>query len=42
METETTASEFPNERKSIAEQMLASEEIVPKEQDCGSHSQGSK
>ena len=34
METETTTwSEFPNEEKVIVEQMLASEEVNPKEQD---------
>ena len=33
-ETETTWSEFPNGGKAIAEQILASQEINPKEQDC--------
>ena len=33
METETTWSEFPNGGKAIVEQILASEEINPKEQD---------
>ena len=43
METETTSwSEFPNGGKAILEQILASEEINPKEQDCESHSQGSE
>ena len=37
METETTASEFPNGRKSILEQILVLEKINPKEQDCASH-----
>ena len=42
MEIKTTAwSEFPNGKKAIVEQILASEEINPKEQDCESHSQGS-
>ena len=42
METETTTSlEFPNGGKAIAEQILASEEINTKEQDCASHGQGS-
>ena len=35
METETTTwSEFPNGGKAIAEQILASEEINSKDQDC--------
>ena len=39
METETTIwSEFPNGGKAIAEQILASEEINPKEQDYENHS----
>ena len=43
METETTTwSEFPNGGKAIGEQILVSEEINPREQDCGSHSQGSE
>ena len=43
METEiTTRSEFPNGGKAIVEQMLASEEINPEEQDCERHSQESK
>ena len=43
METETTSwSEFPNGGKAILEQILASEEINPKEQDYEGHSQGSE
>ena len=43
METETTTwSEFPNGGKAIVEQILASEEINPKEQDYENHSLGSK
>ena len=43
MESETnTWSEFPNWGKAIAEQILASEERNPKEQDCDSHSLGFK
>ena len=42
METETTSSEFPNGGKAIVEQMLASQERNPKEQDCENHSLGSK
>ena len=43
IETQTTTwSEFSNGGKSIVEQMLTSEEINPKEQDCERHSQGSK
>ena len=43
METETTTwSEFSNEGKAIVEQILAPEEINPKEQNCQSHSQESK
>ena len=39
METETTTwSEFPNGEKAIVEQILASEEINPKEQDYENHS----
>ena len=34
--------EFPNQGKAIVEQILASEEINLKEQDCGSYGQGSK
>ena len=41
METETW-SEFPNGGKAIVEQILASEEINPKEQDCENHSLGSE
>ena len=42
-ETETTLrSEFPNGGKAIVEQILASEEINPKEQGCENHSQGFK
>ena len=41
METGTAArSKFPNEGKTIVEQILASVEINPKEQGCESHSQG--
>ena len=39
METETTTLEYPNRGKAIAEQLLASEEINPKELHCESHSQ---
>ena len=42
METEATWSEFPNGRRAIVEQILASEERNPEEQDCESHSQGSE
>ena len=43
MKTETTArSKFPNGGKDAVEQILVSEEINPKEQDCDSHSQGSE
>ena len=43
METKkTTWPEFPNGGTTIVEQILASEEINPNEQDCNSHSQGSK
>ena len=43
METETTKwSEFPNGEKAIVEQIRASEEINPKEQDCESYSQASE
>ena len=43
METEMkTWSEFPNGEKAIIEQIIASEDINPKEQDCESHSKGSK
>ena len=38
-ETETTTSELPNGGKAIVEQILASEEINPKQQDCESNSQ---
>ena len=39
METDTTTwSELSNKMKSIAEQIQASEEINPKEQDCEGHS----
>ena len=39
METETTIwSEFPNGGKAIVEQILASEERNPKEQDYENHS----
>ena len=41
MQTETTTLEFPNGGKAILEQILASEEINPEEQDRESHSQGS-
>ena len=41
MKTEiTTWSEFPNGEKAIEEQILAPEEINPKEQDCEIHNQG--
>ena len=43
VETEaTTQLEFPIGGKSIVDQILASEERNPKEQDCESHSPGSK
>ena len=43
MQAKTTKwSEFPNGGKAIVEQILASEEINPKEQDCENHSQGSR
>ena len=42
MQTETTTSEFPNEGKAIAEQIIALEERNPKEQDCENHSLGSE
>ena len=43
MKTETTIlSEFANKGKAIVEQILASEEINPKEQDCENHSLGCK
>ena len=43
IETDTTTwSEFLNKRKAIVEQIPASEEINPKEQDCESHSKGSE
>ena len=44
METETTPwSEFPNGGEAIVEQILhLKKERNPKEQDCESHSQGSK
>ena len=43
METETTTwSEFPTGGKAIVEQILASEEINPKEQDYENHSLGSE
>ena len=44
METETTISEFPNGRKTIVKQILASEEKSKSksEQDCESRRQGSK
>ena len=39
IETETTTwSEFFNGGKATVEQILASEEINPKEQDCANHS----
>ena len=41
IETETW-SEFPNGGNAIVEQILASEEINPKEQDCENHSLGSE
>ena len=42
METETiTWSKFPNRGTAIVEQILVSEEINPKEQDCENHSLGS-
>ena len=41
METETTIwPEFLNWGKAIVEQVLASKEINPKEQDCEKHSLG--
>ena len=43
MQTETTTwSGFPNGGKAIVEQILALEEINPKEQDCENHSLGSE
>ena len=43
MGTETTWSEFPNGWKAIVEQILAPEEINPKELDyCESYSLGSE
>ena len=43
IETETTTwSEFPNGGKAIVEQILASEERNPKEQDYENHSLGSE
>ena len=43
METETiTWSEFPSGGKAIVEQILASEERNPKEQDYENHSLGSE
>ena len=43
METETTTwSEFANGVKAMVEQILASKQRNPKEQDCESHSQGSE
>ena len=43
MKTETTTgSEFPNGEKAIEEQILAPEEINPKEQDYEIHNQGSE
>ena len=42
IETETTWSEFPNGGKAIVEQILASEERNPKEQDYENHSLGSE
>ena len=43
METETTTwSEFSNGGKAIVEQILASEERNPKEQDYENHSLGSE
>ena len=43
METGTkTWSEFPNGGKAIVEQILASQERNPKEQDCESPYQGSR
>ena len=43
METETTTwSELPNGGKAIVEQILASEERNPKEQDYENHSLGSE
>ena len=38
MQTETTTLEFPNGGKAILEQILASEEINPEEQDRESQS----
>ena len=42
METEITTLSEPSRGKAIVEQILPSEEINPIEQDCESHSQGSK
>ena len=42
IETGTTWSEWPNERKAIVEQILMSEERNLIKQGCQSHSQGSK
>ena len=43
IETETrTWSESPNGGKAIVEQILASEEINPKDHDCENHSLGSE
>ena len=42
METETTWSEFTKGGKAIVEQMLVSEVINPKEQECENHSLGSE
>ena len=43
METETTTwSEYPNGGKAIVDQILASEERNPKEQDCDNYSLGSE
>ena len=43
MKTETTTwSEYPNGCKAIVEQILASEEINPKEQDYENHHLGSE
>ena len=42
IETATTWLKFPNGGKPILEEILVSEEINPKEQDCESQSQGSE
>ena len=43
METETTTwSVFSNGDKCILEEILASEKVNPKDQDCESYSKGSK